>query len=313
MRYLQTRNHLSIALCVLLSALSLLSTGCGPSGFVEPIGKFQSSAAVVIASTKLYVSELNKVERDNYIVKQLAARKRIEPKDLEDVQVFSQDGLKARLDALDQLAKYGDLLSKLAKSDAPEKVRAEADDLGASIIKLDNTVAGLSASQDSNFKSAVTPVTSIIGQILKSVVERKIETALNKAITEGEGPINKLINVIRDDVDNAYERKRTALSEVRFAAIEEYNAEMAKGGKADAERLRLLAERIRQHEDRSETFATANPGEGLDAMAKAHSALVDYARSAHKVRDLASLVSAMEAFAAKAGSIGKSVQALREI
>jgi hypothetical protein len=293
--------------------LSLLSSGCGPSGFVEPIGKFQSAANVVIASTKLYVTELNKVERDNYIVKQLSARKRIEPQDLEDVQVFTQDGLKARLDALDQLGKYGDLLSKLAKSDVPEKVRAEADDLGGAIIKLDNTVQGLNKAQDSDFKAAVKPVTSIIGEILKSVVDRKIETALNKAVAKGEQPINELIRVIRIDVDNAYERRRVALSAVKFAAIEEYNTEMARAGGPDVDRLRFLAERIRENEDRWETFATSNPGEGLDAMAKAHTALVEYAKSAHKVKDLASLVSAMEAFATKAVSIGKSVQALREI
>lgn len=75
----------------------------------------------------------------------------------------------------------------------------------------------------------------------------------------------------------------------------------------------MFAERIREHENRWEIFASANPGEGLDAMAKAHSALVAYAKSGQKVNDLASLVSAMEDFAARAKIIGQAVQELKEI
>jgi hypothetical protein len=100
---------------------------------------------------------------------------------------------------------------------------------------------------------------------------------------------------------------------MRVALVDEYNIEMKKGDGANPERLRILAERIRAHEDLWEVLATANPGEGLDAMAKAHSALIVYAKSAHKINDLASLVSAMETFAARAGAIGKSVQALRNL
>ena len=58
------------------------------------------------------------------------------------------------------------------------------------------------------------------------------------------------------------------------------------------------------------TTVKANPEEGLDAMAKAHSALVTYAKSGQKVNDLASLVEAMEAFATRAANIGRAIQDL---
>ena len=48
-------------------------------------------------------------------------------------------------------------------------------------------------------------------------------------------------------------------------------------------------------------------------MAKAHSALVAYAKSGQKKTDLASLVSAMEDFAARAKIIGQAIQELKEI
>ena len=94
---------------VVLLLTIILSIGCGPVGFREPITKFQTSSAVVIASTRLYITELNQVERDHYINSQLSKKAQIRLDELEAVQVFSDDGLKARLDALAQLASYGGL------------------------------------------------------------------------------------------------------------------------------------------------------------------------------------------------------------
>lgn len=303
----------SKATSLFLLSTIILSIGCGPSGFREPITKFQTASAVVIASTRLYVTELNQVERDHYVNSKLGERAQIRLDELEAVQVFSHDGLKARLDALAQLASYGDLLSKLANSDAPERARAEAKNLGDAIKNLSTTVASLSGSDDANFKSAVGPVSAIIGEVLNFVLERKINAALTKAVNEGEAPINNLIGVIRNDIAIAYERKRTSLSGMRVILVDEYNVEMQKGAAADSEKLRTFAGRIREHENRWEVFASANPQEGLDAMAKAHSALVVYAKSGQKKIDFASLVSAMEDFAARAKIIGQAVQELREI
>jgi len=300
-----------LALSLLLA--TILSVGCGPSGFREPITKFQTSSAVVIASTRLYVTELNQVERDHYVNSQLSKRAQIKLDELEAVQVFSHDGLKARLDALAQLASYGDLLSKLANSDAPERAKSEAKNLGDSLKNLSTTVSGLSGANDTAFKAAVGPVSAIVGEVINFVLQQKIKEALNKAINEGESPINNLIAVIRNDIAVAYERKRNSLSDMRVILVDEYNAEMLKGASADSEKLRVFAERIREHENRWEVFASANPEEGLDAMAKAHSALVTYAKSGQKATNLASLVSAMEDFAARAKIIGQAVQELREI
>lgn len=302
----------SLNRAVVLSVLmtTMLLAGCRNAGFRDPIAKFQSAASVVIASTRLYVTELNKVERDHYITSQLGQRAQIRLPEIEKVQVFSQEGLKARLDAMDQLSAYGSLLSKLANSDAPERVVAEAQDLGEALKGLSKTVSGLTHTDDAAFKSAVGPVTTIVGEILRLIVEKKIKDALVKAIQDGEAPVNKLLSVMRSDIIGAYERKRSALSDMRVALVDEYNREMAKGAAADAEKLRLFAERIGAHEDRWEHFASANPGEGLDAMAKAHTALVKYAKSGQKVTDLASLVEAMEAFAARAANVGRAVHAL---
>jgi hypothetical protein len=301
--------------CALLLALLTvaLSVGCGPEKYRTPISKFQAASAVVVESTRVYVSELNKVERDNYILEQVSTKTQIKLDEIEAAQVFSKEGLQARLDALDLLAGYGDLLSKVANSDAPEKVRAQADALKTSLTNLSTTTSGLTGADDTRFKAALGPVTSIIGEVLNFIVQRKITEALDKAILSGEAPVNAMLSVIGSDIEVAYERKRSAFSNLRVMLVDAYNRELEKGDKADAERLRTYGDRIRAHEDRWEEFGNANPKEGLEAMARAHAALVGYARSRKKIVDFGTLVDAMEAFSARAQRLGQAVQALREI
>ena len=294
-------------------ALVLLQSGCGPSGYRGPITTFQSASAVMIASARLYLTQLNKVERDKYIQEQLSIPEAIDLRELEKAQVFSKEGLNARLEALDQLAKYGDLLSRLANSDAPARIKASAVDLSSAIRNLSQTVSGLAETDDAKFRAAAGPVTKIVGEILDLIIQQKIKEALDKAIQNGEQPINNLIVTIGDDITLAYERRRNAFSALRVALRDDYARELQKKPNHDPEKLRLLAERIRAHEDVWEAFGNSNPQAGLTAMARAHSALVTYARSSHKPADFAALVGAMEAFAARAMVIGQAVQELRNL
>jgi predicted DNA-binding ribbon-helix-helix protein len=306
-----TSSRLRCALTALLVVV-LASLGCGRAGFVEPVTSFQEASSVVIASTRLYLTELNKIEREHYLTDQASKKLQIKLPELEAVQVFSQEGLKARLDALDQLARYGALLSRLAKSDAPERVKAEAETLGTSIRDLTETVNTLNGDDDKAFKNAVGPAAALIGEVLNLVVEQRLREALKAAVERGEAPVNRLVAAIGSDLVIAYERKRNLLSNLRVAFVDQYNVEQQKPA-PDLGRLRALADQVRAHEDRWEVFASANPATGLDAMRDAHTALVSYARSAGRVTDLASLVEAMEAFSARARRLGQAVVALQEL
>jgi hypothetical protein len=297
---------------VVVALVTAAQAGCGRAGFVEPVTSFQEASSVVIASTRLYLTELNKVEREHYLTDQANKRLQIKLPELEAVEVFSREGLKARLDALDHLARYGSLLSRLAKSDAPERVKAETEALGASLKGLTETVSTLQGDDNKAFKSAVGPAATLIGQVLSLIVEQKLREALRTAVERGEEPVNQLVTAIGDDVVVAYERKRNSLSNLRVVFVDQYNLEQQKPA-PDLGRLRALADQIRTHEDRWEVFASANPASGLDAMRNAHTALVVYARSAGRVNDLANLVQAMETFAARAKRLGRAVVALQEL
>lgn len=305
------RTPFACRLPVVLAAVVFFAA-CGPRGYEAPITKFHDASATVIESARVYFSELNKVERDSYILAQASSRAPIDPRRISRVQVFSQEGLQARLEALDVLEAYGALLLQLAKSNSPEKIRGETTDLKGSLEALSGTVSGLTHQDDRAFRNAVGPVLTIVGEVLDLVIQHKIQEALDSAIEGGEAPINDLVKLLRRDINLAYQRKRTALSAIRLALVDDYNRETQKGPKADPDKLRTYAERIRAQEDRWETFNNSNPGEGLDAMAKAHSALVEFAESDKKKSSFQDLVAAMEDFAARAKRVGEAVQALRD-
>jgi hypothetical protein len=292
-------------------ALALLVSCRQPSAYKPTVGKFRDSASVVIESTKSYLVALNKTERDRYIQRQSADSLQIRLVEIEEVQAFTPDAIGARLRALDQLADYSDLLYQLATSDAPETAKARATDLGKALDSLSGEVAKLSGAKNAGFKAAVDKAFPIIGDVLKAIVDRRIEEALKQAIVAGETPVTTLIQAIKVDAELAYQLKRNALSAHRAAAVNEYNREFEKGPQADRAKLKTYADLISQTEDRWELFQTARPVDGLDAMQRAAAAMVKFAKTPKpNITDFASFVEAMEAFSSTAKRVGEAVKQL---
>ena len=296
---------------VLLLLLCSVVAGCrGPSAYKAPVTKFRDSSSVVIESTKAYLIALNKTERDHYIYNQASRPAQIKLIAINEVQVFDPQEIGARIRALDQLADYTDLLYTLATSDAPETARARAKDLGTALTGLTDEIGKLSGDKNDGIKTAAGKAFPIIGEILHAIVERTIEQALQKAIVAGDGPVNELIAAIRTDSIVAYERKRNALSDTRRAAVDAYNTEFEKPTK-DPVKLKAAADLVAASEDRWEAFQTARPVDGLDAMQRANTALVKFAKLPKpSITDFASFVDAMESFASTAKRVGEAVRAL---
>src|SRR6266550_4326299 len=92
-------------------ALAILSSSCTRrSAYTAPVTKFRDASAVVIESTKAYLVALNKTERTHYIDEQVAGGAPIQLIKIEEVQVFAAPAIAARIDALDRLADYTELL-----------------------------------------------------------------------------------------------------------------------------------------------------------------------------------------------------------
>jgi hypothetical protein len=306
----RTCSGRSIAITAVL--LGLVNVGCArPSAYKAPVSKFRDASAVVIESTKTYLTALNKTERDHYIDDQVASRGQIQLIRIEEVQVFSADAIAARLDALDELANYTELLFRLATSDAPETIKGSAKDLGTALTNLSDQVNKLGGADDAKFKSAVNTVFPVIGDVLKALVEQRIEDALQKAITTGAAPVNDLIEAIKVDAQIAFERKRNVLSKRRADAVLQYNTEFQKGANASPAALRRYADVISETEDQWEAFKIAQPTLGLDAMQRANTALEKFARTKKPtISDFASFVDAVEVFASAAARVGQGLEQL---
>jgi len=273
--------------------------------------KFRDSSAVVIESTKTYLSALNKTERDHYIYRQASGVRQIQLIQIDEVQVFSPDAIGARLRALDQLADYTDLLYQLATSNAPETAKARADDLGKALVSVSDEVRNLSGADNSGFKLAVEKSFPIIGTVLQAIVSKRIEEALKDAVVAGDEPVNKLIQAIKVDAEVGYQRKRQALSKRRADVVTEYNREFEKGPQADLGKLKAYADDVSATEDRWEAFQIARPVEGLTAMQKANTAMVAFAKTPKPaISDFETFVDAMETFAATAKRVGEAVAQL---
>lgn len=309
----------SLRMAVLILAIliaPLLSSYKTTADYGKAITLFQKASSSVIASARTYMVELNKTERDHYISQQFQERKPIRLYEIEKVEVFTKEGLEARLRALDQLEKYGNLLLSLANNQAPQNIETEAKNLGDAVTNLNEKIKTLSGKKEENskFGKDFGPAAEIFGQVASLIIRGKILKELKETINKGEKPINVLIAAIRSDITIAYELKRNALSIMRVDLTDEFNKEL-KLEKDNPEPEKLLAwkERIIANEDSWEAFTSANPAEGLNAMIKAHSALVTYANSSQKLTDFASLVTEMELFANRAESLDQAVQALRKL
>ncbi len=297
---------------VALTALILFAGCSSTAGYKKPISDFQNASSVVTDSARIYVNQLNKTERDAYIDGQVSTSNQILLTEIEKKQVFSPEEIQARLEALSELSKYGELLGQLANSDAPERITSSAEDLATSLEKLVTNVGKLSPSSNKAFSGAIGPAAQLMGEVARLVIEKKIQGALDEAILAGEEPVVKLIRAIRDDLIIAYERKRQAISASRVVYVDGYENERTKPS-LTVDRLRKRGEEIKSVLDVWESFPAGNPSDGLNAMATAHTALVDYAKSPKNAADLAAFAAQMETFVSRAKRIGMAVQKLQAL
>lgn len=300
---------------VIVLTVALLGAACArPSAYIVPVTKFRDASAVVIESTQAYLTALNKTEREHYINDQVASREPILLDKMLEVQVFGADAIAARLDALDQLADYTELLYRLATSDAPDAIKGQAKDLNTALSNLSGRVSKLTGTDNAGFQKAAGMVFPVLGKVLEAIVAQRIEDALKSAATTGAEPVNTMIAAIKVDAEMAFERRRQALSKRRSDATLAYNTEQKKGSSASAATLQRLATVISRTEDQWTAFQTARPAEGLEAMQGANLALEKFARTPRpRLTDIAVFAQAMEVFARAAERLGEGVKHLGEL
>jgi len=305
---LTSRRRKQIASLGPVLVLASLAVSCeNPAQYQGSISKFHDATAVVIASAKTAYAGLNKAEREHYVGLQVAQRNPIEPDELAKAQVLDSNETQIRMNALDVLAKYSDLLVQLATTQAAASVQSKTTDLQQALTTLSGDVDKLAGTNSAQFQARIKNVLPLLGTALQAIVNTKTVAALKTATVDAVKPVNDFIGAIEIDMRLAHARERNFLSGRRSDAYVHYRAELE--AKADAAHLRADADAILLVESQWETFESVSPTAGLEAMRHAYDALADFVRKPHPAADdYNTVLAALDSFVNTARQVGLAVQ-----
>ena len=215
---------------MIIPAVSLLLlSGCAnPSGYKDPISKFQTASTVVIENAETEYKLINKKQRDAEIDRSVTLGTSIDTGIIVrgDWFVIKKDDLDARLDALNALKEHGNLLLALVNSDTLDQANTAVNSLDDAVSNLRASLE--KASPDDKFNDKAGAFATIAGEVTKLVMENKIKEALEKAIILSEKDVLSLIDLLEEEMLihlPAMQHRR--MSKVSEAAITAYNKELA--------------------------------------------------------------------------------------
>ena len=232
------------ALSVVLAALLLvqLQTGCGNEDYQKPIKQFQDASAVVIAGARQTLLQMNDVEENAELSRQVFQGEAFDEKKIKARDLITQEEIAVRTGALDQLARYTFALADLAALKAPADVTKQFQDVGSAFTTLAKDAGKLGGSQvfdNAKFSGAVQAATTGIGVVVRAIEERRARREIEKQIREQDAAVSSLIALIGDELQAAYQRRRQADSEEGVFLTAALKLELEKPARGDPA-LRLL-------------------------------------------------------------------------
>ena len=328
---------------LILLILLILQSGCSLAGRLkQPIEDFRNATSVVVASARVGYSLVNDIALDDELRKAQCAQKRpakeCRPTDIDVAKLvssrtISNDGMKARLDALESLDKYVTLLAELVNSDKPERITAAADDLQKSIDSLAVQItkleqpdtAGAADAHDSavhaanqkRFIASVGIFSNAIGIILSALGNRKRDKALKKAVLDGDKAVKEIIAGLKSDFSIFWSQKKQDANNDIHDSFSALNTEIeASGGvtatRPDSGTLARLRSNVIQAVKNRDIIVSTDPDESLTAMATAHDELVKLANEPTENNFIAS-AAAIQAYLGAATRLGGAIIKLHQI
>jgi hypothetical protein len=307
------RLRLILCLCIVL-----LLPACASVNYDKPIGAFQKSVDESVGVIGKYYQDLNAYERSLYLESVfLDPQKEVlftdsngQPTPLAG-NVFTAKSIKARLDSLSLVSMYSKRLADLAGSTVPVQFPEKAKVLGDNLANLADTFGSLAGSKDTTASSYIGPISSLVGLVGQIYLEKQRDTALTKAITEGDPLIRKILDLLETDLVNVIDPlRKTGETELLAEMVVYYNKNRLKMSYAER---RQAIDAIKADAESYSAAVIFNPSGLVSGMAEAHQALVKYAKSDKKPNDFAELVSAMELFTTRVDTVAGAVSKLQSI
>ena len=307
------------------------ASGCVTANFTKPIASFKTSTDTAATAVGTYFTDLNEFERNLYLddiaydptLRVAAVDENGKPTPLV-TQIFSAASIKARMDALALLGNYANRLADLAGSSAPGDFSTAAQALGTNLFSLNKTFTSLSKTSDPSAGGYIGPVSQIAGLVGEFYLAEKRDKMVADAIAKGAPAITNILNLLENDLNTVVvPLQKTGIAERLANRVTAYNNTTDTNGNVIDALAQRKAMSVAQRQEaldvigaaaeQYDLLVTSNPTEAINGIREAHAALLKYAQSSRKPQDFAQLLSAIEAFQAKAQAVSAAVQQIKNV
>lgn len=329
------RSKIRILTLLLLCTLTVSIAGCDNNEYKERIADFQQSVGLASSSIGTYFTEMNQFERELYLQDvYLHPTKTVRPRWTTNPTThtvepglfgpFNEDSIKARMDAITLLGRYGQRLTELAGTDAPERFNSAAQQLGTNLFNLQSTFQTLAGAGDPSAKDYLSPIGKIVGAIGHMIIEKKRDRKLTIAIVEAAPAVRAVINQLEDDLNQVVVPQRISGNAKSLTdLIEFYNCaadpKWLPNGKCpklsadlSMDQRRQLLNSVSDAARRYELFKTNNPAEVIVKLREAHEALIQFAQN-RSPKNLTALIASLDSFRSSAQQVADAVIQIRNL
>jgi hypothetical protein len=281
--------------------------GCAAAKFYKaPVANFQSGVNETASTVEPYFTELNRMESQYRLFDKVHDSKDWGTEDLKPR--FSPETIQVRVQALEIIKRYAQLLSDIAGSTSPDDFQKAADNLGKQTQSLADTVGKLAGAK-------VPPIGDPLGKLVNFLGQIKIEhdrkKALEVAIKAGEGPVDELIQALRDDTVTAVALWYEDQKQREVIVLGMYNAQRKSATSPDA--IEALMKKVLDNSNEAETLRNLPVRNLFDDFESAHKALVSFAKSGGRPSGVAGLAAQIDVFTQQAKTLSDLVLSLRNV
>lgn len=246
--------------CLLMVVLGLVA-GCVPPAAQDRVTAFSGATKVTIESVRNAFQTVDdayietRTEEAIYVI---ASGKKINPKDVAK-PFLDHDVLQARLDVLDQVSSYADLLASLVGTDNQEELDAKVDQFSSSLKSVASNDVLQKAFGTKNSDGTFNPVLSdkdrgilatALNEMARIMIGVKTRHAVQDAVQEMDPNIKTICELLRKDIGESrrapglrsalYHSYEKQLAD-RFRWIAAHSAKL--GAKSNASLLSPLEQR----------------------------------------------------------------------
>ena len=286
-------NHKIISVLLALTGCVVLLSGCTTVAIYQsPVSQFQTSVNSANNGIRTYLLGVNDVIARGSLYTEYRRTTNWVTADL--ANGIPDKEIRVRLQALNTISAYANALGAMAESKDVANLQQAAQTLGTNINVLDATIKSLGPKNQWSVDLG-DPVASLVSFFGTIDIEHRQKAALEKAIVQGATNVDAIIESLKRDakifapVISAYE------DQIWAGKLANYDKLLKTAAPRDVDSL--VNECLADY-DSIQSLKNAQMTSLLDDMEDAHKALVVFAKSSKRPKDLSDLADQIDVFAA---------------